>query len=146
MAKTCFMFGHSDAKEDIFDSVVRAVKLHYEAYGVRRFVIGHYGGFDKIGKQALVTVKKELTDMEALVLTPYFPFEKKILMPEGMDGTLFPEGIENAPKRLRIVRANHAMLKSADTVICYVKHFGNTRNLLEEAKNCANIACITNVE
>ena len=24
MAKTCFMFGHSDAKEDVFDSVVRA--------------------------------------------------------------------------------------------------------------------------
>ena len=146
MKKTCFMFGHSNAENDIYEGIVRAVKMHYTCCGVRRFVIGHYGNFDKIGRHALAAVKKEYPDIENLLLTPYFPFEKEIQLPEGMDGTLIPEGIENAPKRLRIIRANCAMLKAADTIICHVNHFGNTRDLLEKAEKSKNIEHITNVE
>ena len=47
--------------------------------------------------------------------------------------------MESVPPRLAIVRANHAALRQAASVICFVAGPGNTRALLEAAR--ARTAC-----
>ena len=144
MKKTCFMFGHAFIPEDITESLLEAVRMHYHVYGVRVFVAGMYGDFDRMAKETLIFLQKELPEMEALLLTPYHPQVSKGRLPDGMDGTLYPEGMENAPPRLAIVRANQYMVRKADTVICYVNRVGNTKKLLEAAEKRRNLV-ITNL-
>lgn len=59
--------------------------------------------------------------------------QRPIAIPEGFDNTFYPP-LESVPHRYAIVRANQYMIETSDTVICYVSHFGNARNLLEYAR------------
>lgn len=72
-------------------------------------------------------------------MIPYHPAERGIEVHPGFDGTFYPEGMENVPRKVAIVRANQYMIRNADTVICYVKHFGNTRALLEQAQKRSDL-------
>ena len=46
-----------------------------------------------------------------------------------------PESVfPNVPRQFAIIRANKYMIDTADTIICYVKHVGNSRNLLKNAQ------------
>ena len=69
------------------------------------------------------------------VVLAYFPKrsdEKYDLLRPGE--TLFPDGLEKVPARLRIVRRNEWMLKQSDTAICYVRHtLGGAGRLFEKA-------------
>jgi hypothetical protein len=52
---------------------------------------------------------------------------------DEFDNSYYPP-LENVPRKYAIVRANQYMIDTADSIICYVKHIGNTRNLLEYAQ------------
>jgi len=60
------------------------------------------------------------------------------------DGTYYPEGAEYVPNAVAIRRVNEQMVQEADAVVCYVRHPGNSRDLLEYArrkhKTCINLA------
>ena len=42
--------------------------------------------------------------------------------------------MEDVPRPYAIVRSNQYMVENSDFIICYVRHIGNTRNLLEYAQ------------
>lgn len=129
----CFLFGHRDAPTSIQQKIEEAVEHHYLEHGVGHFVVGGYGSFDRMAAGAVKAVKQRHSDICLSLLLPYHPAERPVETPPGFDGTLYPEGMENVPRKFAIVRANQYMVKNADTIICYVKHFGNTRVLLEQA-------------
>lgn len=137
--KTCFLFGHRDAPYDLLPRIKTAVEYHYSQLGIHQFIVGGYGNFDRIARSAVKTVKQHHSDINLLLLIPYHPATRSTEVPPGFDGTFYPEGMENVPKKFAIVRANQYMVKNADTIICYVKHFGNTRALLEQAQKRSDL-------
>ena len=46
--KSCFFIGHREASEEIFPELAEAVERHIVDYGVTEFIVGNYGGFDRM--------------------------------------------------------------------------------------------------
>lgn len=134
MVKRCFMFGHRDTPAGLLPEIERAVERHYREYGVREFIVGQYGTFDRLAAQAVRSVRQKYADIRLILLLPYHPAERSVMNAESYDATLYLDGMEHVPKRLAIVQANKKMVEQADSVICHVEHVGNTRRLLEMAK------------
>ena len=133
--KTCFFIGHRETDERILPTLIQEVEQHITEYGVTEFVVGHYGGFDRLAAQAVKEAKQRHPEVTLTLLLPYHPVGRPIPTPEGFDRTLYPEGMETVPKRLAIVRANHWMLCHSDYLIAYVSHpSAGSREVLEEAR------------
>ena len=80
-------------------------------------------------------IKQRYPDITLMLLLPYHPEARPVNLPEGFDGSYYPEGMENVPRRYAIVRANKLMVDASDWLICYVWHTAsNSRNLLEYAR------------
>lgn len=142
--KSCFFIGHREAGPEILPALEDAIEKHISEYGVTEFIAGHYGGFDRLAARALVSAKKRHPDVKLLMLIPYHPAEHPVETPPGFDGTFYPPGMESAPRRFAIVRANRYMIDRSDYLISYVWHpASNARNLLDYARKKA--ICITNL-
>ena len=85
--------------------------------------------------RALVTAKQIHPEISLWLLLPYHPAEQKVEVPEGFDGSLYPEGLEKAPRRVAIVKANRYAVDHVDFLITYIHYPGsNTQKLVEAAK------------
>ena len=146
MAKTACFFGHRDTPESVRHQLYRQVQTLIED-GTLMYYVGNHGSFDSIVLNVLRDIKKIYPQISyAVVLSrlPNRPEPQSLIKPEE---TLFPEGMENVPRRLCIVRRNDWMLKQADTVICYIQHYsGGSGKMVEKAvkqgKRVINIADI----
>lgn len=131
--KTCFMFGHGTAPYSILPQIEQAIEDHYAKYGVTAFYVGSRGQFDSIAATAVKQAKQRHPDIRLFLVLAYHPAERPVDLTGGFDNSFYPP-LENVPRPYAIVRANQYMVDTADTMICYVKHPGNTRNLLEYAQ------------
>ena len=76
------------------------------------------------------------------MLLPYHPAEQTIDLPKGFDGTLYPEGLENVPRRFAISKANRYMAGHSDYIIAYVWHpASNASAILQYAKTRNTLIC-----
>ncbi|WP_294700961.1 hypothetical protein [uncultured Flavonifractor sp.] len=110
-------------------------------YGVTEFIVGHYGGFDRLAASAVKEAKRFYPEVRLILLLPYHPAERPIPMLEGFDGTFYPPGMESVPRKVAIVRANRYVVDHVDYLISYIWHpASNARELVEYAKrkNCQN--------
>ena len=106
--------------------------------GVSKFIVGHYGGFDRLAAKAVIEAKERYKGIELVLLLPYHPAERPIKKPDGFDYTYYPFEEQKIPRRLAIVRANRLMVEQADYLIAYVWHTAsNAANLLEYAQRRA---------
>ena len=55
--KSCFFIGHWEASEEIFPELAEAVEQHIVHYGVTEFIVGNYGGFDRMAARAVISAK-----------------------------------------------------------------------------------------
>lgn len=133
MCKSCFMFGHRDCPDSVLPQIEKAMEKHYTQYGVRCFYMGNRGRFDSLATTAARRIKQKYPDIQLFLLLAYHPGERKACLPVGFDNSYYPP-LEGVPKPYAIVRANQYMVDTADTILCYVRHIGNTRNLLEYAQ------------
>ena len=132
--KSCFFIGHREAGPEILPALEAAIEKHISEYGVTEFIVGHYGGFDRLAARALVSAKKRHPEIRLLMLIPYHPAEHPLETPPGFDGTFYPPGMESIPHRFAIVQANRYMINHADYLISYVWHpASNAKNLLDYA-------------
>ena len=132
--KTCFFIGHRDAPESIYDRLVQAVERHISEYGVTDFVVGRYGNFDRLAARAVVEAKQHHSEVTLTLLMPYYRTDADPL-PDGFNGSLFPDGLEAVPKRAAILRANQYMIHHCNYLIAYDSgYIGNTRKLVAEAR------------
>ena len=109
--KTCFFIGHRNAPETVRPLLDAAVERHITEYGVDRFLVGRYGTFDAMAAGAVARAKQSHPDVELLLLLPYHPAERPVELPQGFDGSYYPEGMERVPRRLAIVRANEYVIR-----------------------------------
>jgi len=133
--KSCFFIGHREATAEILPALEQAVEEHITHYGVKEFIVGNYGGFDRLAAHAVISAKKRYPDITLSLLIPYHPGERPIQPAAGFDNTFYPPGMERVPRRLAIVRANRYMVSCVDYLIAFVWHpASNARELLEYAQ------------
>ena len=132
--KTCFFIGHRDAPESIYNRLLQAVERHITEYGVTDFVVGRYGSFDRLAARAVMEAKQHHHNVSLTLLMPYYRADDEPL-PDGFDGSLFPDDLETVPKRAAILRANQYMTHHCDYLIVYdAGRIGNTRTLVYQAR------------
>ena len=85
--KSCFFIGHREASEEIYPELKAAVEQHITECGVTEFVVGHYGGFDRLAAKAVIEAKKTHPEVTLILLLPYHPTERPMAAPVGFDGT-----------------------------------------------------------
>lgn len=144
--KRCFLIGHHDAPENIYPALQREIERHITELGVTEFIVGHYGNFDRMAARALASAKQSHPEISLWLLLPYHPAEQKVEVPEGFDGSFYPEGMEKAPRRLAIVKVNQHMVNYADYLIAYASDSGsNTKKLLDYANKKPIIVNLLNI-
>lgn len=132
--KSCFFIGHREADERLLPRLELTIERLIVEENVRYFYVGGYGGFDRIAAAAVKHAKQKYPDITLMLVLPYHPAERPVDIPNGFDGTYYPDGLENTPRRYAIVRTNKIMVERCDWLICYVRHgASNSRNLLEYA-------------
>ena len=142
--KTCFFIGHRDAPESVYDRLLEAIERLIIEYGVVDFVVGRYGNFDRLAARAVMEAKQHYADVTLTLLMPYYRTDAEPL-PDGFDGSLFPDGLETVPKRAAILQANQYMIHHCDYLITYNKNrVGNTRKLVADARKI-ELLCIVNI-
>lgn len=135
--KRCFFIGHRYTPETVKSALQEAVVQHIVEYGVTEFLVGSYGAFDRMAAECVITVKKQHPHVVLTLLLPYHPGERKVVLPEGFDGSLYPPGQENVPRRAAIVRANHYAVHVSDYIIVYAKYPGsNAWRMCECTSEC----------
>lgn len=141
--KRCFFIGHRDAPSDLYPSILSSVEEHIAQHGVTEFLVGQYGAFDRMAAKAVIRVKGKYPDVKLILLLAYHPGEKKAELPDGFDGSLYPEGQETVPRRLAIVRANQYAVKHSGYLIAYAWQPGsNARKVVEGAGKVMHITII----
>ena len=137
--KSCFFIGHREASEEIYPALYAAVEQHIVEYGVTEFIVGHYGGFDRLAASAVKEAKCFYPEVKLTLLLPYHPAQRHIPTPDGFDGTFYPSGMESVPRKAAIIRANRYVVDHVDYLIAYVWHpASNARELVEYAKRREN--------
>ena len=132
--KSCFFIGHREASDELLPVLLQTIENHITQMGVTEFVVGGYGGFDRVVSRALALLKQQYPHITLLRLIPYHPAERPIEIPSGFDNTYYPPGLEKVPRRLAIVRANYYMVDHANCLIAYAWHpASNARKLVEYA-------------
>ena len=120
---------------EILPALEKAVEKHIVEYGVTEFVVGNYGGFDRMAAKVVIAAKKQHPEIVLSMLIPYHPAEKPIALPKGFDNSFYPPGMEKVPRRLAIVRANRYMVDHVDYLIAYAWHpASSARDLVGYAK------------
>ena len=133
--KSCFFIGHREISEEIFSALTEAVEHHIVHCGVTEFIVGNYGGFDRMAARAVISAKALYPGITLLLLLSYHPAERPIETPPGFDGTFYPPGMESVPRRYAIARANRYMIDHVDYLIAYAWHpASNARDLAEYAQ------------
>ena len=132
---SCFFIGHREANESLLPRLELEIEKLIAVENVRYFYVGGYGGFDRIAASAVKHVKQKYPDITLMLVLPYHPADHPTETPNGFDGTYYPDGLENTPKRYAIVRTNKILVDTCNYLICYVNHrASNSRKLLEYAR------------
>lgn len=135
--KCCTFFGHRTCPSEIKQKLYDVLENLITNEGVKVFYVGNQGSFDKIVCSVLERLSKDYPHIVCTVVLAYFPTENKDNLFKLQDGigTIYPEGIETAPKRFAIDWRNRWLLKQADYVVTYITHsWGGAAKYAEKAK------------
>jgi hypothetical protein len=117
--KSCFFIGHREASSDILPALREAVERHIVEYEVTEFIVGNYGGFDRMAAKAVIEAKTRHPQITLTLLLPYHPAERPIDLPPGFDNSFYPPGMEKVPRRFAISKANRNTIDHTDYLIAY---------------------------
>ena len=118
----CTFFGHRDCSENVKLSLYSTIENMLVSNNVHIFYVGNHGNFDRLVLSVLKELKNKYQNIEYYVVLAYLPPES-----HGLENyeTIFPEGIENVPKRFAIDFRNRWMIKRSDYVVtCINRNFG----------------------
>lgn len=132
MTRTCCFFGHRDTPKDIAVKLEQTVIELIENKSVYTFYVGNQGGFDFMVRKILKKLKYEYPYINYSVVLAYMP--EKIKKYEDYSDTIYPDGLENVPRRFAIDRRNKWLVDNSDYVIAYVTHnYGGAAKFYELA-------------
>jgi len=130
--KTCCFFGHREVIHNIRPKLTEIIEKLIFDEGVRDFYVGHQGQFDNMVYSVLKELKANYPHIRYTVVLAYMP-DEHIKEVYGED-TLFPDGLENVPKKFAISKRNDWMIQQSGVVVCYVyKVTGGASKFSEKA-------------
>lgn len=125
---TVTFFGHKDTPETIQPKLEAILVDLIQNRHADLFYVGNHGNFDAIVRKTLMKLKKEHFHIRYAVVLAYFPQKQSFLPSE----TIYPEGMEQTPRRFAICKRNQWMLEQADLVLTYVRRpFGGAAKFKE---------------
>lgn len=116
----CTFFGHRDTPDSVRPMLARTLRELIVSDGVRVFLVGHQGAFDRIVLGELKKTKDEFPWIRYAVVLAYLPDGNNESVTEAE--TVYPEGLETVPRRFAIAHRNEWMVKQADIVVSYITH------------------------
>ena len=116
--KTCCFFGHREVTHNIRDKLTAIIEKLITEDGVTEFYVGHQGQFDSMVYSVLKELKRKFPQIRYIVVLAYMP-DEHIQEVYGED-TLFPDGMENVPKKFAISKRNDWMIQQSCFAVCYV--------------------------
>lgn len=132
---SCFFIGHRECTSEILPLALEAVERHIVEYGVTRFIVGGYGGFDSVAASAVTRAKKMHPEIEISQLIPYHPAERPTEPWPEFDTTYYPFEGRTPLRKFAIVKANEQMIHDCDYLIAYAWHpASNARTIVEKAQ------------
>lgn len=90
MNGVCFFIGHRDfpqSLQTVLDHIVEQVVLERD---IKRFVVGQYGNFDQCALSSVLRLKQKHLNVEVFILLAYYPIDREVAHPTGVDGTYYP--------------------------------------------------------
>lgn len=112
----CTFFGHRDAPDSVESELRKTIIELLETGNVDVFYIGNSGNFDKLASCVLSELSSEYSFICRIVLA-YLPEHETTY---NFD-TIYPEGIEEVPRRFAISYRNNWMIERSDIVVTYVR-------------------------
>ena len=112
---TCTFFGHRDTYTDLSRELTDILQDLIENKKVDRFYVGHQGFFDQQVTEILKMMQKRHPHISYAVVLAYLPTSSR------EEPTIYPEGLETAPRRFAIDRRNRWMLDQAEYVVTHVR-------------------------
>lgn len=128
-------FGHKDTPSTVkplLEKTVQRLIEENEENEKITFLVGTHGAFDRMTQSVLKEAAERYPKISCYIVLAYLPADnsEKYELP-----TLYPEGIELAPKKFAITFRNNYMVNECDTVVCYIKHdWGGAAQFVEKAK------------
>ena len=130
--KTCCFFGHREVMHNIKEKLKAIIEKLIAEDGVTEFYVGHQGQFDNMVYSVLKELKAKYPQIRYTVVLAYMP-DEHIKDVYGED-TLFPDGMENVPKKFAISKRNDWMIQQSGFAVCYVyKITGGAAKFREKA-------------
>ena len=128
----CF-FGHREVLHNIRPKLTAIIERLITEDNVTEFYVGHQGQFDNMVYSVLKELKANYPHIRYTVVLAYMP-DEHIKEVYGED-TLFPDGIENVPKKYAISKRNDWMIQQSGYAVYYVhKITGGAEKFREKAE------------
>ena len=116
---TVTFFGHKDTPKEIEPTLRTTLVDLIENHGATEFYVGNNGNFDTMVRRQFENLSQAYPITYNVVLA-YLPTKKSEY--DDYTNTIYPEGIETAPKRFAISWRNKWMIEQSDVVVTYVTH------------------------
>lgn len=134
----CSFIGHSDTPITIAPKLRQLIVNLIHKQGVNHFILGTHGGYDRMVLSILKDLKKQYPTINYDVILAYMPYKNN--NDNTFENTIYPEGLENIPKKFAIIWRNKWMIQKSDFLIAYVEHsWGGAAKILEYAKKRENL-------
>lgn len=117
----CCFFGHHDCLDAVKPLIRQKIVEIYEKNPDTVFYVGNQGRFDALVLSVFKDMLRERMKPDFCVVLAYHP-DKSNVPDVAPEYTLYPKGIEHAPRRFAISWRNKWMVERADVVICYIRH------------------------
>ena len=130
----CCFFGHRYCP-DLTEALLTVVEDLILNEKTSRFYVGGQGGFDHVVQNVLEQMQQEHPHITCLEVLAYMPGKKaEFPIPKRLE-TIYPDGLENVPRKYAIDKRNRWMVDQSDMVVCYIEHqYGGAAKFVELAK------------
>ncbi len=133
---TVTFFGHRTIPNEVRPLLKKTLIDLIEQHGADTFLVGNQGEFDALVAHTLQELSHQYTHIKTTVVLAYMPVKNVICR----FPTVYPDGLENTPKRFSIPARNRWLIDNSDTIVTYVKHtFGGAyqfKELAEKKNKC----------
>ncbi len=114
--------GHKDCPHSVLHRLEDVLEILIQEKGATQFYVGNQGCFDWMVQTALHQLQSRYPYICYEVVLAYLPDGKNNAEIVREHPTLYPEELENVPKRYAISHCNRWMVDHADCLVAYVEH------------------------
>lgn len=137
MFHTAAFFGHRDVFENIDNDIYYTVSMLVEK-GVKTFLVGEQGEFDRKCSSAVQKIKKNHSDVKLILVCPYFSnkinFDSQYYK-EMFDDIIIPDEIADVHYKAAIGARNRWMIDHSDYIVSYIRrNYGGAYTALKYAE------------